>query len=81
MNINIRNIDPAAIAKITALAKKKKMSREKYLRTYIESLAVLGELKMLENKYSSLVSSVTEAVEHNTEELTKLRLAVENQTK
>lgn len=75
--IKIRNIDAAALHRIDQLADKKGMSRNAYLKSYIETLSVLNELKEQENKYANLVNSVAEVVEHNTEELKKIRYSIE----
>lgn len=75
--VRIRNVDAAAIAKIDELAAKRGMSRNAYLKQYIENLAVLEELKELDNRYASLVNIVAEAMEQNTAALNELRRAIE----
>ena len=75
--VRIRNVDAAAIAKIDELAAKRGMSRNAYLKQYIENLAVLEELKELDNRYASLVNIVAEAMEQNTAALNELRRVIE----
>ena len=70
--VRIRNVDAAAVAKIDELAQKRNMSRNAYLKQYIESLAVLDELKELDNRYASLVQTMVEAIEQNTTALIEL---------
>lgn len=53
------------------------MSRNAYLKQYIENLAVLEELKELDNRYASLVNIVAEAMEQNTAALNELRRVIE----
>lgn len=78
MNVHIRNVDAAAVAKIKENASKKGISQEEYLRNYLNSLAVLDELKELDLKYSALVSKLVAVIENNTDVMhqiiTKLEL-------
>ncbi len=77
VDIKIRNLDESAVARVDSLAKKKNMSRNEFLKGQVESLSILGELRALEDKYSALVSAMAEVVEHNTDELQKIRLLLE----
>lgn len=67
--IRIRNVDAAAAAKIDELAAAQGKSRNAYLKQYLESLAVLEDLKEQENRYASLILTVSEAIERNTDAL------------
>lgn len=79
-NILIRGVDDAAIAKIDQLYKSKGYrSREEYLRTYINNLAVLGELKELDNKYNSLVHACLDVIKTNSETLDRFSEIIESQ--
>ena len=69
MNVTIRNIDAAVVAKLNELAKKRRMSREEYLRMYLENLAVLEDMKKLDLKYSELVNEIAVVINNNTKEL------------
>ena len=69
MNVTIRNIDAAVVAKLNELAKKRGMSREEYLRMYLENLAVLEDMKKLDLKYSELVNEMAVVINNNTKEL------------
>jgi len=73
MNIIVRNIDAAAIAKIDQIAKRKRMSREALLRSQIESFAISAEIVALENRYGKLVEQLTDIVKENTELLKECR--------
>ncbi len=73
MELKIRNVDAGAVARIDEVAKKKGMSRNQYLKVYIENLAVLGELKAMENKYELLLNKISKIIENNTDELERIR--------
>lgn len=77
MDILIRNVDAGSVAKIDELATKKNMSRNAYLKTYIETLSVLNELKDQENKYSNLVNTMLEVIQQNTSELKLIKSLLE----
>lgn len=78
-NIIIRGVDEAAIAKIDQLYKTKGYrSREEYLRIYINNLAVLGELKELDNKYNSLVQTCLDVIKANSEALNRFSDIIES---
>ena len=65
----VRDIDDGALAKIDMLARKRGISRNRYVVEALESLAILGELKAVEEKYSNLVNVMADVVEKNTEAL------------
>ncbi len=75
--VRIRNVDVTALSKISQIAKKKGMSRNTYLKKQIETLSVVHELKEQEDRYISLVNLLTEVIEENTREFTRLRELVE----
>lgn len=75
----IRNVDAAAISKIDDIWKKKGFrSREDYLRKHLNSLAVLGEMKELDNRYQSLVNTCNEVIKINTETLERFIMILED---
>lgn len=63
MNISLRNIDPVAIKKIDELAKKKGISRNEYLKMYIQQIAIIKDINEMDNKYSNLVDVITDRLE------------------
>lgn len=69
MNILIRGLDDAAGARLTQLAKNKGTNREDYCRRYLESLAVLDDMKQLDYKYEGLVKEMAAIIQNNTNEL------------
>ena len=65
MNISLRNIDPVAIRKIDELAKKKGISRNEYLKMYIQQIAIIKDINEMDNKYSNLVDTITDRLEQS----------------
>ena len=58
--------------KLNEIAKKQGLSREEYLRTYLENLAVLDEMKKLDLKYAELVREMAVIIDNNTKVLKKV---------
>ena len=48
---------------IDELAKKKKISREEYLRRYLTKVSELEDVVQLDEKYSNLISALSERME------------------
>jgi hypothetical protein len=76
--VRIRNVDAAAIKKIDELAKQKNMSRNTFLKAYIESLSVMGELKEMDIRYTLLVENVAGIIERNTLLMEELRYLIDS---
>ena len=70
--IRIRGVDPAAVCKIKSMAEERGMSVNAYMRSYIETLSVLDEVRSIEDKYSNLVLAISEAIAANTKALQEL---------
>lgn len=79
MVITIRNVDDSIVAKLNSLAEKHNMSREAYLRKQLESMAVIGQLKALDEKYSVLVNNLSDIIQQNTLVMEKLEFYLQNQ--
>lgn len=62
-DIIIRNLEPVVLQKIDELAKKKKISREEYLRRYLTKVSELEDVVQLDEKYSNLISTLSERME------------------
>lgn len=77
MNIIIRDVNDAAVARIDQLAKKKKMSRQVYLKKYLETLSVIEDMKELDMKYASLVKEMAETINKNTKEFNEVKKVLE----
>lgn len=72
MNVTVRNLDAGVVMKLNEIAKKQGLSREEYLRTYLENLAVLDEMKKLDLKYAELVREMAVIIDNNTKALKKV---------
>lgn len=72
MNVTVRNLDVGVVMKLNEIAKKQGLSREEYLRTYLENLAVLDEMKKLDLKYAELVREMAVIIDNNTKVLKKV---------
>ena len=72
MNVTVRNLDAGVVMKLNEIAKKQWLSREEYLRTYLENLAVLDEMKKLDLKYAELVREMAVIIDNNTKVLKKV---------
>ena len=68
----MRNLDAGVVMKLNEIAKKQGLSREEYLRTYLENLAVLDEMKKLDLKYAELVREMAVIIDNNTKVLKKV---------
>lgn len=66
MEIKIRNIDENVVRKIDDMAAKKGVSRNEFLRTQIEYIALAPELISRDEKYERLVREVKDALDQNT---------------
>lgn len=62
-DIIIRNLEPVVLQKIDELAKKKKISREEYLRRYLTKVSELEDVVQLDEKYSNLINVLSERME------------------
>ena len=61
-DLKIRNVDKLVIAKLDQEAADRHMSREAFLRMYLQNLAVLHELTQLDDKYQRILAVNAEAL-------------------
>lgn len=54
-DVKIRNLEPYVLSKLTEEAKKKKISREEYMRILLTQAALMPEVKSIDEKYQNLV--------------------------
>lgn len=71
--IYIRNVNAAVLAKIDELSKQKGISRNKMVNIILETYTTSDRVKELEERYTNLVSIMTDAIENNTFALENLR--------
>ena len=60
--INIRNVDEAAAVKIAAAAKKQGLSREEYLRRWLNTLSIMDELKEKDRQHTTTLRNLTDTL-------------------
>lgn len=75
--IYIRNVDERIIVRLDRLAEKAGLSRNAYMKKYIENMTVLEELKNSEDRYTTLVNTMAEIIAHNSEEMRRLTSVVQ----
>ena len=73
MEIKIRNLDVITIQRIDEVAKEKGLSRQQFLKNYIETLSVIDIIKDSETKYVDLVNQLSFLIKENTNVLSQIR--------
>ncbi|EAC2412647.1 ribbon-helix-helix protein, CopG family [Listeria monocytogenes] len=73
--ILIRRLEAKTVAAIDDLARKKRVSREQYVRDLIHNHAISVEVEGLHQGYQDIVQKVLFALEKNTDILTKFLIA------
>ncbi|AJI25774.1 hypothetical protein H8R29_28300 (plasmid) [Priestia megaterium] len=71
MEIKIRNVDPIAVKKIDELAKERKVSRQEFLKSQLETLAFFRKQTDRENELENLI-------EKNIKMMEKCAVSMEN---
>lgn len=61
--VKVRKLDPVIIKKIDELATDKGMTREAFLRAYLNNLAITKDIENVEDKYTTLVNLLAERLE------------------
>lgn len=79
--LKIRGIDPAVIAKIDQMVDASPIfnSRNAYLKHYIETLSVLNVLQEQEDKYTSLIDTVSLVLTHQSQKLDQILLLLKGE--
>jgi len=67
MNVLIRDLDASLVKRIDELAKAKKISRQEFLHRYISNLAVLQDMKDLQDKHIKLQKQSIILIKQNTQ--------------
>ena len=73
MEIKIRNLDVKTIQRIDEVAKEKGLSRQQFLKNYVDTLSVLDIIKDNETKYVDLVNQLSFLIKENTNVLSQIR--------
>ena len=77
VELRIRDFDPGVLLRYETIAKEKGMTRNEYISLVLEQLAYSPEIDRIDERYHALTSSVLEALEHNSDELSRLRALIE----
>lgn len=72
MEIKIRNLDVITIQRLDEVAKEKGLSRQQFLKNYIETLSVIDIIKDSETKYVDLVNQLSFLIKENTNVLSQI---------
>lgn len=73
MEIKIRDIDAGVVSKLDELAKKRRLSRNEYLKEQLTVLATIPAIRENEDKYSTLVKEICNFIAYQGEELKKIK--------
>lgn len=73
LDLILRDIDGVAVKKIDALAKKKGLSRQVYLKNYLNAFAFDYTAKENENKYANAINQIALVIKENTNVLLEIK--------
>ncbi|AMR88245.1 MULTISPECIES: ribbon-helix-helix protein, CopG family [Bacillus] len=77
MNVLIRDLDASLVKRIDELAKAKKISRQEFLHRYISNLAVLQDMKDLQDKHIELQKQSMILIKQNTQTMNRMLRVIE----
>lgn len=69
--VKIRNLPPYVLEKLTEEARKKKISREEYIRIILTQTAMMPEVRLLDEKYQNLIHELAGRLKYQNEVLEK----------
>lgn len=69
--VKIRNLPPYVLEKLTEEARKKKISREEYIRIILTQTAMMPEVRSLDEKYQNLIHELSRRLKYQNEVLEK----------
>ena len=69
--VKIRNLPPYVLEKLTEEARKKKISREEYIRIILTQTAMMPEVRLLDEKYQNLIHELAGRLKDQNEVLEK----------
>lgn len=78
-DLHIRDVPKEVILKIDRLARRHQMSRSEYIRHLLRNKAMEGEVLAVQERYESLVKSVIEVLEIQTEKMNQILERYENE--
>ncbi|WP_088338624.1 ribbon-helix-helix protein, CopG family [Bacillus cereus] len=77
MDVLIRDLDASLVKRIDELAKAKKISRQEFLHRYISNLAVLQDMKDLQDKHIELQKQSMILIKQNTQTMNRVLRVIE----
>ncbi|MED4446373.1 hypothetical protein CN971_17070 [Bacillus thuringiensis] len=77
MNVLIRDLDASLVKRIDELAKAKKISRQEFLHRYISNLAVIQDMKDLQDKHIELQKQSMILIKQNTQTMNRVLRVIE----
>ncbi|WP_265938866.1 ribbon-helix-helix protein, CopG family [Bacillus thuringiensis] len=77
MTVLIRDLDASLVKRIDELAKVKKISRQEFLHRYISNLAVLQDMKDLQDKHIELQKQSMILIKQNTQTMNRVLRVIE----
>ncbi|MEF7637576.1 hypothetical protein [Bacillus thuringiensis] len=77
MSVLIRDLDASLEKRIDELAKAKKISRQEFLHRYISNLAVLQDMKDLQDKHIELQKQSMILIKQNTQTMNRVLRVIE----
>ncbi|MDF9530224.1 ribbon-helix-helix protein, CopG family [Bacillus cereus] len=78
MNVLIRDLDASLVKRIDELAKAKNISRQEFLHRYISNLAVLQDMKDLQDKHIELQKQSMILIKQNTQTMNRMLQVIED---
>lgn len=73
MEIKIRNLDATTVKTIDELANEKGLSRQEFLKNYLETLSIATSIQEQEEKYVTLVNQIAFVLKENTGVLNQIK--------
>ncbi len=77
-DLKIRNVDEQTANRLKDLARKKGMSRERYIRLLLDSISVSEDIVAVEKKYESLVTMLMRKLEDTGEIIERNSMVMED---
>lgn len=73
MEVKVRELEETIVKKIDQMAKQKDLSRQEFLKKYIEKIAIEGEETRYERDYKEMLEKVLYVLQENTELMKLMR--------
>ncbi|MEZ2369549.1 hypothetical protein CON18_14890 [Bacillus cereus] len=77
MDVLIRDLDASLVKRIDEQAKAKKISRQEFLHRYISNLAVLEDMKDMQDKFTELQKQNMILIKQNSQTMNRMLRVIE----